>query len=73
MKADVNLIDFDNLRMGAPEMVYDLPAAGRRLIQRVAGYKYTIASGEVIFQDGEASGAMPGKLIRGPQSAVVTS
>ena len=73
MKADVNLIDFDNLRMGAPEMVYDLPAGGRRLVQRVAGYKYTIASGEVIFQDGEASGAMPGKLIRGPQTAAVAS
>jgi N-acyl-D-amino-acid deacylase len=73
MKADVNLIDFDNLRMGAPEMVYDLPAGGRRLVQRVEGYKYTIASGEVIFQDGEASGAMPGKLIRGPQSAAAAS
>ncbi len=73
MKADVNLIDFDNLRMGAPEMVYDLPAGGRRLVQHVAGYKYTIASGEVIFQDGEASGAMPGKLIRGPQTAAVAS
>jgi N-acyl-D-aspartate/D-glutamate deacylase len=69
MKADINLVDFDNLRMHAPEMVYDLPAGGRRLVQRVDGYRYTIASGEVIFQDGEASGAMPGKLIRGPQTA----
>ncbi len=73
MKADLNLIDFDNLRMGAPEMVYDLPAGGRRLVQRAEGYKYTIASGEVIFQDGEASGAMPGKLIRGPQTAAAAS
>jgi N-acyl-D-amino-acid deacylase len=73
MKADVNLIDFDNLRMDAPEMVYDLPGGGRRLIQRASGYKYTIAAGEVTFQDGEPSGAMPGKLIRGPQSAARAS
>ena len=73
MKADLNLIDFDNLRMDAPEMVYDLPAGGRRLIQRASGYKYTIAAGEVSFQDGKPSGAMPGKLIRGPQSAARAS
>jgi N-acyl-D-amino-acid deacylase len=73
MKADVNLIDFDNLRMDAPEMVYDLPAGGRRLIQRASGYIYTIAAGEVIFHDGEPSGAMPGKLIRGPQGAARAS
>ena len=69
MKADINLIDFDNLHMHAPEMVYDLPAGGRRLVQRVEGYKYTILSGEIIFEDGEPTGAMPGRLIRGPQAA----
>ncbi|HKV55966.1 MAG TPA: amidohydrolase family protein [Candidatus Binataceae bacterium] len=64
-KADINLIDFANLRVRAPETVYDLPAGGRRFVQRAEGYKYTIVSGEVVFQDGEPSGAMPGKVVRG--------
>ena len=68
MKADVNLIDFEALRIGAPEMVFDLPAGGRRLIQKAEGYRATVKDGEVIFEDGEATGAMPGRLIRGPQS-----
>ena len=69
MKADVNVIDLDALLLHAPEMVYDLPAEGRRLIQKVDGYRYTICSGEVTYEDGEATGAMPGRLIRGPQTA----
>ncbi len=68
LKADINLIDFDRLHMHAPEMVYDLPAGGRRLVQRVEGYRYTVVSGEVIFENGEPTGAMPGRLIRGPQA-----
>ncbi len=67
MKADVNVIDLDALRLHAPQMVFDLPAGGRRLIQRAEGYKFTILSGEVTFQDGVPTEAMPGKLIRGPQ------
>ena len=67
MLADVNVIDFDNLTLRAPEMVYDLPASGRRLIQKAEGYRATIKSGEVIYRDGEATGLMPGQLIRGPQ------
>ena len=67
MKADINVIDFDGLTLHAPEMVHDLPAGGRRLIQRVDGYRATICSGEVIFENGEPTGAMPGKLVRGPQ------
>ena len=67
MLADVNVIDFDNLTLRAPEMAYDLPAGGRRLIQRAEGYKATIKRGEVIYSDGEATGKMPGQLIRGPQ------
>ena len=51
MKADLNLIDFDNLRLHPPEMVFDLPADGRRFVQRVDGYKYTIVSGEVTYED----------------------
>jgi len=69
MKADINVIDFDALHIHAPEMVYDLPAEGRRLIQKVDGYRYTICSGEVIYEDGEPTGALPGKLVRGPQQA----
>jgi N-acyl-D-aspartate/D-glutamate deacylase len=69
MKADINVIDLDNLRLHAPEMVFDLPADGRRFVQRVDGYKYTVVSGEVTFQDGEATGAIPGKVVRGSASA----
>jgi N-acyl-D-aspartate/D-glutamate deacylase len=64
-KADLNLIDLDALRLHAPEMVFDLPAGGRRLVQRVDGYRATIVSGEVTFEDGEATGARPGRLVRG--------
>ncbi len=70
MKADLNLIDFANLRAHAPEMVFDLPAGGRRLIQKADGYKHTIVSGEVILEDGRPTGAMPGKVVRGGQLRV---
>jgi len=69
MKADLNLIDFNNLRLHMPEMVFDLPANGRRFIQKVDGYRYTIVSGEVIFENGQPTGALPGRIIRGPQPA----
>jgi N-acyl-D-aspartate/D-glutamate deacylase len=69
MKADVNVIDFDALALEPPEMVFDLPAEGRRLIQRSQGYRATIVSGQVTFEDGEPTGALPGKLIRGIQTA----
>ena len=52
------------LRLHAPEMVNDLPAGGRRLIQRVDGYRATVVAGEVTFEDGEATGARPGRLVR---------
>ncbi|MES2342843.1 MAG: amidohydrolase family protein [Pseudomonadota bacterium] len=67
MKADLNLIDFEKLAILAPEMAFDLPAQGRRLIQRAQGYVATIVGGVVTFENGEATGEMPGKLIRGPQ------
>ena len=67
MKADLNVIDLAGLRLHPPEMVFDLPAGGRRLVQHVDGYKYTVVSGEVTFEGGVQTGAMPGKLIRGPQ------
>jgi N-acyl-D-aspartate/D-glutamate deacylase len=64
-KGDLNVIDFDALRLQAPEMVFDLPAGGRRLIQRAEGYRATVVSGEVTFEDGEPTGARPGTLVRG--------
>jgi N-acyl-D-amino-acid deacylase len=69
MKADVNVIDFDALHIHTPEMVYDLPADGKRLVQKIDGYKYTIQSGEITYADGTPTGALPGKLVRGPQRA----
>jgi N-acyl-D-aspartate/D-glutamate deacylase len=69
LRADVNVIDFENLRLDPPRMVFDLPASGRRLVQQAAGYRMTVQHGEVIYEDGEPTGALPGKLIRGPQAA----
>ncbi len=67
MLADVNVIDFDALTLRAPEMTYDLPAGGKRLVQRAEGYRATLKRGEIIYRDGEPTGVMPGQLIRGPQ------
>lgn len=67
MKADINVIDLDKLRILPPEMVFDLPAEGRRMIQRAEGYRATIVSGAVTFEDGNSTGEMPGRLVRGPQ------
>jgi len=64
MIADFNLIDFEALRLFRPEAVFDLPAGGRRLVQRAEGYEMTIKAGEVIFERGEHTGALPGRLVR---------
>ena len=69
MKADLNLIDFENLKVDLPELAHDLPANGRRLIQKSKGYVATIVSGTVIMQNGEDTGNRPGSLIRGKQLA----
>jgi len=63
-KADLNIVDFDALQLHAPEMVFDLPAGGRRLVQRADGYVATLVAGEVTYEDGEATGARPGRLVR---------
>jgi N-acyl-D-aspartate/D-glutamate deacylase len=68
-KADLNVIDWEKLRLGLPELAFDLPAGARRLVQRARGYLATIVSGEVAFRDGEPTGALPGRLVRGPQVA----
>mgnify|MGYP001161449611 FL=1 len=69
MKADVNIIDFDALQLHEPKMVHDLPAGGRRLIQEISGYRYTIVSGVITYENGTPTGKLPGKLIRGIQHA----
>ncbi len=69
MKADINIIDFANLRIHAPKIAYDLPAGGKRFLQEITGYHSTICSGEVIYRHGKATGKLPGRLIRGPQAA----
>jgi N-acyl-D-aspartate/D-glutamate deacylase len=69
MRADLNVIDFERLRCERPTMAYDLPAGGKRLLQKARGYTATIVAGETIARDGEPTGARPGRLVRGPQPA----
>ena len=68
-RADLNLIDFDELSLELPELVHDLPAGGGRFIQRARGYRATLVGGEVVSREGEDTGARPGHLIRGEQAA----
>ena len=67
LKADLNVIDFAALKLHTPHVVYDLPAGGKRFLQRADGINYTIKAGEVIYENNEATGALPGKLLRGQQ------
>jgi len=69
MKADLNVIDYEALHIHGPKMVWDLPGNGNRLIQEIDGYRYTVKSGEVTYEEGQPTGAMPGSLVRGPQPA----
>jgi N-acyl-D-amino-acid deacylase len=64
-KADLNVIDLPALRLDVPRLAHDLPAGGRRLLQRAEGYVDTVVSGEVVLHDGEETGARPGHLVRG--------
>lgn len=65
--ADVNIIDFDRLRIPPPYVAFDLPAGGRRLVQTAEGYRATFKAGQAIMENGERTGALPGRLLRGPQ------
>jgi N-acyl-D-amino-acid deacylase len=69
LRADINLIDFDGLQVQKPELVHDMPAGGRRFVQRVRGYEATFVAGEQIFERGEHTGAMPGRLVRAGRDA----
>jgi N-acyl-D-aspartate/D-glutamate deacylase len=64
LRADVNVIDHGGLRLHAPHLVRDLPAGGQRLVQGVDGYMATLVAGETVFEDGEHTGALPGRLVR---------
>jgi len=68
LKADLNVIDLDRLALRPPHMVRDLPANGRRLVQPVEGYLATVVAGTVTYDKGDPTGAMPGRLVRGPQA-----
>jgi N-acyl-D-aspartate/D-glutamate deacylase len=68
-KADVNIIDFEALTIHEPTVVNDLPAGGRRLIQKATGYEHTIVSGQIAFEQGEPTGVLAGQLVRGTQNA----
>ena len=63
-RADINIIDFDNLRINFPHSVKDLPAGGRRLLQSADGYVATIVNGEITRRNGKDTGARPGRLVR---------
>ncbi len=69
MLADINVIDFDRLKLAKPYIAFDLPAGGKRLLQKASGYAWTIKSGVVTFREGVATGARPGRLVRGPRTA----
>jgi N-acyl-D-aspartate/D-glutamate deacylase len=69
-KADVNVIDYDRLHLHPPKVHYDLPVGGRRLLQQVDGYDVTIVSGVVTQRGGKATGARPGRLVRGAQGSL---
>lgn len=71
MKADINVIDLDRLAIATPQVIYDLPAGGRRVYQGATGYRYTLVSGQVIMEDGVSTGAMPGRLVRAGRQAQI--
>jgi N-acyl-D-aspartate/D-glutamate deacylase len=67
-KADLNVIDYAGLEAGRPYVTYDLPAGGRRLMQKVRGYEATIVSGTLTYRNGEATGALPGRMVKGQRA-----
>lgn len=68
-KADLNIIDHNRLSFGRPYVMFDLPAGGRRLLQKADGYDATIVSGKVTYRNGEATGVLPGRMVKGQRAA----
>jgi N-acyl-D-aspartate/D-glutamate deacylase len=71
LRADVNVIDYGRLKLLKPELVHDMPAGGRRFVQKVEGYEATIVAGAPIFERGEHTGALLGRLIRAGRDAEI--
>jgi N-acyl-D-aspartate/D-glutamate deacylase len=71
LRGDVNLIDYDRLQVQKPELVHDMPAGGRRFVQKVEGYEATLVAGTPIFERGEHTGALPGRLVRAGRNTQV--
>lgn len=69
--ADINIIDMERLKLGKPWLAFDLPAGGKRLLQKADGYVATIKSGVVTFREGAMTGALPGGVVRGPQGVLM--
>ncbi|MFV0280840.1 MAG: N-acyl-D-amino-acid deacylase family protein [Rhodoblastus sp.] len=69
LRADINVIDYARLRLKPPRVAYDLPAGGKRLLQGAEGYTATIVAGQTTYRDGEPTGALPGRLLRGARAA----
>jgi len=65
LRADINVIDVEALKLGSPELAFDLPAGGKRFLQRAHGYRHTFVAGVETYVDGEPTGALPGRLVRG--------
>ncbi len=64
-RADLNVIDLDEVELQLPEVIDDLPTGASRIVQRAKGIKFTLCAGEITFRDGEPTGARPGRLVRG--------
>ncbi len=71
MLADVNVIDHDNLFLHAPRMVHDLPAGGKRLLQDVDGYQFTVKAGQITLESGQLTGELPGATLRATDKGIV--
>ena len=67
-RADINVIDVEQLNVDSPRMAWDLPTGAPRFVQHGLGYRYTIAGGQVTVEDDEFTGVLPGRLIRGPKA-----
>jgi N-acyl-D-aspartate/D-glutamate deacylase len=68
LRADINVIDFEHLQCERPELAYDLPGGAKRFLQRARGYVATMVAGQVTYRNGEATGALPGRLVRGQRA-----
>ena len=64
LRADINIVDYDAMILPSPQVHYDLPAGGKRLLQQMRGIDATLLAGQPVWRNGEATGALPGRLLR---------